>query len=455
MLATHLIGVKEDWALLLGTYSASVKQSVNDQVSNHTALLAKEFYQGMLAHPEARLFLSHDIVHERLSASMQRWLKELFDPFLDAQALESLIEAQITVGAVHGKIDIPVHLVSRGGRMLKSSFSGLAGVEYEAYCYFSAMVDIALEVMSVAYHKNYQRNTREEEAYRLFSVTQDIGREREAQRASLLDWENEMLFEHAMGSSSQGLVRIEQSEFGLWFRHKGLHAFEGAPECAELIVQMELIDNEILPQMEQSQTGTVDFIRQLRGVLRKLIFLLDSLFEHSEKLESGKDALTRLLNRKFLPAVMNRQLTIARQRNEQYGVLIIDVDHFKHINDTYGHDNGDRILQQVALSLTNSVRSGDYTFRLGGEEFMVLLVDVNQDSCNKIAEKVRQAVAKDKFLLADNVTVEVTVSIGAALYSGHPDYQYDLNCADKALYHAKRNGRNCVSYWHQIKPEPA
>lgn len=451
MQAEHLVGVKQDWEKLLSTYSDSVKKSVSATVNAHAQQLAEAFYEAMLWHPEAKLFLSHKVVQERLSGSMQRWLHELFLPRCASEDLTQLIEHQITIGSVHGKIDIPVHLVSRGGRMLKANFLKVTDVNFEMHLYFAAMVDIALEVMSVAYHKNYQRNTREEEAYRLFSVTQDISREKESQRAALLNWENEILYEYTAGAAQQRLPTLEQSEFGLWFRHKGLHAFEGAPECQQVLEQMSDIDHTLLPQLTELNADKLAILRQLRERLRNLVFLVDSLFERSEKLESGKDALTRLLNRKFLPAVMNRQVTIARQRHEKYALLVIDVDHFKAINDTHGHHNGDKVLQQVALTLTNSVRSGDYTFRLGGEEFMVLLVDVNHTSCEKIAEKIRNNIAKEPFILADNATVGITVSIGSALYSGHPDYQYDLNCADKALYHAKKSGRNCVVNWDNLQ----
>ena len=139
---------------------------------------------------------------------------------------------------------------------------------------------------------------------------------------------------------------------------------------------------------------------------------------------------------------MSKQLEMARRRGEKYAALIIDVDHFKKINDTYGHDNGDRVLQQLAVLLTNTIRSGDYTFRLGGEEFMVLLVDVDEKRAQMLAEKIRAAVFKESFQLLDGQTIDVTVSIGISVYSGHPDYQYDLTRADEALFKAKQSGRN-------------
>ncbi|HBZ98030.1 MAG TPA: diguanylate cyclase, partial [Pseudomonas sp.] len=91
---------------------------------------------------------------------------------------------------------------------------------------------------------------------------------------------------------------------------------------------------------------------------RSIKFLLDSLFEQANDLEAGRDVLTRLLNRKFLPVVMAKEVLYARQSNNTFGVLAIDVDHFKRINDTHGHDAGDQILQQVGALLASNTRGG-------------------------------------------------------------------------------------------------
>lgn len=447
MLSEHLQGLEKDWITILDQTETATQQAVLDKVEVKATELAAAFYRQMLAQNEASQYLDNQVVQERLSASMQHWIIDLFTLRSAQDDLKPLVERQVQIGEVHGRVDIPVHLVLRGGRVLKQTFSELFNPALTEFQFFGRMVDIALEVMSIAYHKNHERNTRNEEAYRLFSITQNIGREKEFQRAALLDWENELLFEQATGQPGGKLLRIAQAEFGLWFRHKGLHAFEGAPECAQVIEQMAYIDDTLLPELEREDQHRIDSIRSLRAALKTILFCIDSLFQRSGELESGKDVLTRLLNRKFLPAVMTKQLTLARQRNEQYAVLAIDVDYFKRINDEYGHDNGDLVLQQLAVILTDSIRSGDYSFRLGGEEFMVLLVDVDQALALSIAEKIRKNIAQDIFRLQGDKQLNVTVSIGVSVYSGHPDYQYDLQCADKALYQAKKQGRNCVVNW--------
>src|SRR5690606_27168180 len=110
----------------------------------------------------------------------------------------------------------------------------------------------------------------------------------------------------------------------------------------------------------------------------------------------------------------------------------------------YGHEAGDMVLQQFAAVLTNSSRGGDYVFRLGGEEFLMLLVDVDANSALRVAEKLRRQIASEVFRAPMDKTLKVTVSIGLALHGGHPDYQHTMRRADTALYQAKNNGRNQV-----------
>ena len=169
---------------------------------------------------------------------------------------------------------------------------------------------------------------------------------------------------------------------------------------------------------------------------------LDALYAQRSELDAGRDALTSLLNRKFLPAVMSKELAYAREHGASFSVLSIDVDHFKQVNDQHGHDGGDAVLQQLATIMSTHTRSGDYLFRMGGEEFLLLLVDCKPIDAERVAEKLRAAVAAHVFQLPRNVQLQATISLGVANFNGHPDYQTLLKRADEALYQAKAEGRN-------------
>src|SRR5690606_31283648 len=239
---------------------------------------------------------------------------------------------------------------------------------------------------------------------------------------------------------------IATSEFGLWFRHKASHAFQGSPESTSILSYIEAIDAQLRDMTYLAdQATTLGLLRKVREQTKSIKFLLDSLFEQANDLEAGRDALTRLLNRKFLPVVMSKEVLYSRQSGHTFAVLLLDVDYFKQINDNHGHDVGDQVLQHLAGLLTSNTRGGDYAFRHGGEEFLVLLLDINPTKAMQVAENLRHRIAAEPAKLSSQQSLNVTVSIGVAVHDGHPDYQRLLRRADEALYLAKSQGRNrCV-----------
>lgn len=387
---------------------------------------------------------------------MQRWLSGLFASF-DQDAIKRLIAEQRKIGEVHARIDLPLHLVLRGARCLKDSFASLVKNEalsgeqrIQAMRFVSDTIDLTMEIMGQAYSISHDRNSRAEEAYRLFAITQNIANEKDQQRAAVLHWENQLMFDQAVGKKGTELPRIQASDFGLWFRHKGVHAFEGSAESTAILDVMDSIDNVLLPLLgtdiedAESPVQRISLLHDLRDKVRSILFNLDSLFEQNNELESGRDVLTRLLNRKFLPVVLTRQIDQARRQKTSFAVMVLDIDHFKQVNDTYGHQAGDAVLQQLALILVNNSRSGDYLFRLGGEEFLLIAVDMEKSQIKRLADKLRESVARETFRLPEGKTLNVTISAGVACFDNHPDHQRLIRKADDALYQAKSSGRNRV-----------
>nr|WP_275424716.1 GGDEF domain-containing protein [Marinobacterium sediminicola] len=213
---------------------------------------------------------------------------------------------------------------------------------------------------------------------------------------------------------------------------------------------MEEIDNVLLPlfgaddNSVNSKLSNIHLLRDLRDKVKSIRFHLSNLFEQNNELESGRDVLTRLLNRKFMPVVLSKQISQARSQKTSFAVFAIDIDYFKRVNDTYGHQAGDAVLQQLSLILVNNSRSGDYLFRLGGEEFLLIAVDMDATRARSMAEKLRKSVEQEAFRLSEGKELNATISIGIACFDGHPDYQRLVRRADDALYHAKNTGRNKV-----------
>ena len=157
------------------------------------------------------------------------------------------------------------------------------------------------------------------------------------------------------------------------------------------------------------------------------------------------DGLTGLYNRKFLEENIARISKEEQRLNISYGVLMADIDHFKMINDTYGHDVGDEALRVIASTLEENVRDSDLVIRYGGEEFIVLLYNCDVEYLESIANNIRISFSKKKIKTGNGESFSKTISIGGAMYPTDSDSFWKvIKYADVAMYHAKNNGRNQV-----------
>ena len=178
---------------------------------------------------------------------------------------------------------------------------------------------------------------------------------------------------------------------------------------------------------------------------------------HAERIQyiAHHDSLTGLPNRGFFSDMLNQMLAQAKRYDRQLAVLFLDLDRFKLINDTLGHDAGDELLKEVARRLTDAVRESDIVARLGGDEFVVLLPEqCDQDSLVIVARRVLDLVSKPYNLLGHEF--RVTVSVGISRYPDDAsDEQSLLKNADIAMYHAKEKGRNNFQFYAQAADEPS
>jgi diguanylate cyclase (GGDEF)-like protein len=162
------------------------------------------------------------------------------------------------------------------------------------------------------------------------------------------------------------------------------------------------------------------------------------------------DPLTGLFNRAALRRRFDEVRAQAEQAGTEIGVLVLDIDHFKLVNDNYGHQRGDAVLQAVAYELRKTLREGELVYRLGGEEFLVLLPGVAIAQCEEIAERVRAAIAASL-----PAGLDVTVSVGVSVTADAAEYATLFEQADVALYQAKRGGRDRVVVHRDTTLAPA
>jgi diguanylate cyclase (GGDEF)-like protein len=175
------------------------------------------------------------------------------------------------------------------------------------------------------------------------------------------------------------------------------------------------------------------------------IFFQRRNLQLTQKLDdmATRDHLTKLLNRRGLSAQLVIELRRAQRSGKALSLLVLDIDHFKSINDEYGHDEGDRCLKSVADCLQSNTRIEDLVARFGGEEFVVVLVDTAAREAALAAEKLRRKVA-ELYLVGLNRSVTVTIGLVTAAATGEYDEGDLIKQADQALYNGKRNGRNRV-----------
>ena len=174
-------------------------------------------------------------------------------------------------------------------------------------------------------------------------------------------------------------------------------------------------------------------------------WLQDELRARNAELDrvSRIDMLTNIYNRRHLDEHLRAVISAARRHDRTVGVLIVDIDHFKNVNDEHGHLAGDAVLREVAARLQQAMRTEDALGRWGGEEFLAVLTDTPPEGVRVMAERLRQVVAAAPFTLDDGSQIRVTVSVGHT--NGREDAEVLVHRADDALYVAKAEGRNRVA----------
>jgi two-component system, cell cycle response regulator len=190
------------------------------------------------------------------------------------------------------------------------------------------------------------------------------------------------------------------------------------------------------------KNGCDDYIKK-PFYLDELEIRINKLME-KENLEmlATTDCLTELVNRRHLDDILLREGKISKRYDHQLGVLLMDIDHFKQVNDKFGHEIGDIVLKEVAKILKGSVRDSDIPGRWGGEEFLIICHKTPKNGLCKLAEIIRCKIETHQFPHVENITT----SFGAACLRKEEDIRSLLNRADKALYISKNEGRNRWSF---------
>jgi diguanylate cyclase (GGDEF)-like protein len=158
-----------------------------------------------------------------------------------------------------------------------------------------------------------------------------------------------------------------------------------------------------------------------------------------------RDELTKVYNRKYLDFQIKNIMKEAIEFNSTFGILFFDIDHFKNVNDTYGHNIGDEVLKMVSSTINSNIRNIDILGRWGGEEFIAIVRVDKIDELKMIAEKLRIKVSESTYLIDSKRKISVTISIGGTLFDKNDDISKLISRADSNMYNSKENGRNNVT----------
>lgn len=227
----------------------------------------------------------------------------------------------------------------------------------------------------------------------------------------------------------------------------------------ERIDKLKRTDNHYEDSIMDLAKAQNEFWDELKegGTNKESINKLSSLYGDQvlksieNKKESYVDKLTEIPNRRSLNETIPKFLSLGKRKNQNSAILMLDIDHFKQVNDEFGHDAGDKTLKEIVNVIKDSIRNSDFVFRYGGEEFTVFLPDTDTDGAQRVAENIRKNIEKAKIL-------DRTMSFGCVSTNGAKEWSEEqkeidmqeimndlIKKADKALYYSKNNGRNQVT----------
>lgn len=209
-------------------------------------------------------------------------------------------------------------------------------------------------------------------------------------------------------------------------------------ENNSIVVHLQAFSQEMLQSYKEYVPIIQNYFAMAKPILESKL-LLERLKE-----TTLRDPMTGLYNRRFLTEVLDSNMHTRVKDGSSHAVYMLDIDFFKQVNDTYGHDIGDEVIKRLAHIMKNSIRDSDMAVRYGGEEFVILLLNTKKEKANEIAQTIRQEFASQIFT-ANGKTFEKTISIGIAMYPSQADTLWKaIKFSDEALYVAKESGRNRV-----------
>jgi diguanylate cyclase len=432
-------------------YNKTLASKAFTLITENKGIVIDAFYKKLLENPKTSEFLTHEDIESRLKSSFQGWVITTFDYEKFQEDSDSFYKYQDNIGRVHSRVNIGLHLINYAKVILKRCLFELDKSNTEYLCYVSDVVDYAVDSFNQSYLKEIIETTRHRQSLRVVASGHQLALDFERAKGEVTSWIMEKLWSVTQ-QQIQPTKRVTDLSFYHWLKHKGSFSFSDDAVRKSLINSLEdLNEIESLITEHRKKSDSVAHTASIQGLLGSAIHItedihreLDKTIQYVLEAEERKDALTKTLSRRFLPAVTQKEVLFAKHTGTPFSVLMLDVDNFKTINDTYGHRTGDEVLEEMAQVLMERLRPGDYVFRYGGEEFLVLISEATIEMATHIAEEIRLLVSEKVLKDSDRKSIHFTISIGVAEYDFHPDFMRTISLADKRLLVAKNEGKNRV-----------
>jgi diguanylate cyclase len=430
-------------------------------VARFGAEIVSAFYDQLRILDNLKDFFEQGVVEDRLSWVMRLWLTELFFFPRDSTDVTALVQRQVEVGQRHAFVNVPLAGMQTAVAALKRTlFSHLIETGFtstqitEAVLYANGMVDWAIGIINRVFVHDMLDDARDQQTLKFQMFTVDMALQAESLRASLFDWHRHVLHMlHGETVAVECVPTLRRTNLGLWILHKGELLLPDTAEIRQLKTLGEQIDDHVQQAAGHHRNTLIQKLRRELSVIDQYVStaatILGSISNHLLALQGGRDSLTRLFNRRFLRTILHREVQLSISTGERFAVIILDIDHFKSINDRYGHTAGDAVLRQFSELLLATVRAGDFVFRYGGEEFLIVVACVTERTAAIVAEKLRVAISSHHFKLMDEAGHTITASLGVAVHDGHLDFNRVIDRADRVLLEAKKAGRN---RWRMYDP---
>jgi len=407
------------------------------------------FYSVLLSDPASAQFLDNHTVEVRLKKQLSLWLKQTLSPKRKDQVKASL-RTHLKVGEVHSRVEIPMPLVDAGMTIIKEGIlqtilsSNLSTKQStDTVILVTKILDAAISLINESYLRGKVTHERTSQEFITASSAQELALEIERIKSNIYQWMTSNLI--AFPDESESFAEpIEQKDFGLWIKHKLPLINTDSSRLKKINHTLGAAEKLRLKLHKQGKGSGNSQLNSLKKALQELIWHLTEEANSNLAKESKQDALTSLLERRFLDPVLQQETQMAMNGRPPYSIIMLDLDHFKQVNDLYGHQTGDAVLRKCSQLIKENIRLTDYAFRYGGEEILIVTPEMAGDESAALAERIRKTIDNTAIAISDSREIKVTASFGIATFSGHPDYQTLINEADSNLYAAKQAGRNCV-----------